>query len=505
MLWHFVGLCILNVVMPDTISHKKNFKNTTIIGGAQFAQIVAGIIRAKFIAVLLGTVGIGINGIMVSAINIITQIAGLGLNFSAVREISKNGEQNTVELSRTIIVVRRWLYASAIAGAMITVFLSYFLSLWSFENDLYVWSFIILSIAVAFNVLNNGNLSILQGLQKIKLIALASLIGVIAGLFTSIPLYYFWGVNAIPYAIVVAAVTSWLVSSLLLRKLKIPKADVSLTETLVQGKEMASLGIVMMISQVIGLVVIYIINAYISNKDSLSVLGLYQAGVGITTQYSAIIFTAMATEYFPRLSSVYTDRKVANATINQQIEISLLIITPIVLLVMMTAPVTIRILLSSEFDVIRRFIELMAMSIILKGASFPIGYLSFARGDKRTFFLLEGIAGSSIILLSGIGGFYLGGLNGIAYCTIITNFLYLFIIIGITRKLYGYQMNKAAGMTTFLSISVSLVIIALLYNYNVWTISVSALIVGGVLLYYLRKINKIIDISHFIKSRILNR
>lgn len=491
--------------MSDTISHKKNFKNTTIIGGAQFVQIVAGVIRVKFIAVLLGTVGIGINGIMVSAINIITQVAGLGLNFSAVREISKNGEQNSAEISRTIVVVRRWLFISAISGAVITVILSYYLSKWSFENDLYIWSFIILSLAVAFNVLNNGNLSILQGLKKIKLIALASLIGVIAGLFTSIPLYYFWGLDAIPYAIVAAAITSWLVSSLLLRKLKIPKKEVSWTETFVQGKEMASLGVVMMISQVIGLVVIYVINAYISNSSSLNILGLYQAGVGITTQYSTIIFTAMATEYFPRLSSVYAEKEIANATVNQQIEISLLIITPIVLLVMITAPVIIRILLSSEFDVIRRFIELMAMSIILKGASFPIGYLSFARGDKRTFFLLEGIAGSSIILLSGIGGFYWGGLNGIAYCTIITNFLYLIVIIGITKKLYGFHMNKVALRIAFLSISVSLLVVILLYCYNVWTISVSCLIVILALLFYLRKINKIIDISQFIASKILNR
>ena len=323
MLCYFVGQCILNVIMSDTISHKKNFKNTTVIGGAQLIQIVAGIIRVKFIAVLLGTVGIGINGMMVSAINIITQVAGLGLNFSAVREISKNGEQNIAELSRTIVVVRRWLYTSAVLGAIITVFLSYFLSIWSFENDLYVWSFIILSVAVAFNVLNNGNLSILQGLQKIKLLALASLVGAIAGLFTSVPLYYFWGVDAIPYAIVSAAVTSWMISSILLRKLKIPKIDVSATTTLVQGKEMASLGVVMMISQVIGVSVIYVINTYIANSGSMSQLGLYQAGIGITTQYSAIIFTAMATEYFPRLSSGYSDKEAANATVNQQIEISL--------------------------------------------------------------------------------------------------------------------------------------------------------------------------------------
>lgn len=491
--------------MSDTISHKKNFKNTTVIGGAQLIQIVAGIIRVKFIAVLLGTVGIGINGMMVSAINIITQVAGLGLNFSAVREISKNGEQNIAELSRTIVVVRRWLYASAVLGAIITVFLSYFLSIWSFENDLYVWSFIILSVAVAFNVLNNGNLSILQGLQKIKLLALASLVGAIAGLFTSVPLYYFWGVDAIPYAIVSAAVTSWMISSILLRKLKIPKIDVSATTTLVQGKEMASLGVVMMISQVIGLSVIYVINTYIANSGSMSQLGLYQAGIGITTQYSAIIFTAMATEYFPRLSSVYSDKEAANATVNQQIEISLLIITPIVLLVMITAPIIIRILLSSEFDVIRRFIELMAMSIILKGVSFPIGYLSFARGDKRTFFFLEGVAGSSIILLSGIGGFYLGGLNGIAYCTIITNFLYLLVIVGITRKLYGYHMNRPVTVLVILSTFLSLLIIILLYNYNAWTVSVSAVIVAVILIFYLRKIDKIIDISYFIKSKILNR
>lgn len=489
--------------MADIATKNKTFKHTAVIGGAQVVQILAGIIRAKFVAILLGPIGIGINGILNSAIGIITQVSGLGLNFSAVREISQDVTNESPEkLSRTITVIKRWLYFTSLLGAIVTVALSYYLSYLSFDNDKYVMAFVVLSVAVGLNVLNNGNMSVLQGLHKIKMLAYTSLLGSVIGLFTSVPLYYFYGIESIPYAIIVAAATAYVVSSVMVKRLKIPSTPMSLPEVFHKGKDMAALGVVLMLAQVIGLIVIYVINAYITHSASLVDLGFYQAGIGITTQYSSLVFTAMATEYFPRLSGVCKDVKKTNLAINQQIEISLLIITPIVLLVVITAPIIIKVLLSAEFIHIQRFVELMAMSMILKGAAFPIGYLSFARGDKRIFFLLEGVGGSSLILIAGIVGFYIGGLNGIAYFTIAINVLYLFVIAIVTRVRYGYIINRSALTMMILSIFISSCVVALLHVYNVYTVTIAAVVVAVSLIWYIYEISKVINIVAFLRSKI---
>lgn len=114
---------------------------------------------------------------------------------------------------------------------------------------------------------------------------------------------------------------------------------------------------------------------------------LYQAGLSITNQYYGVVFTAMAVDYFPRLFAVNTNTIQLNRIVNQQAEIvTTIIITPIL---MLAAPIIIHLLLSVEFIVLKHFIFIMAFSLIFEAASFNIGYISFAKGDKFLFFCLR--------------------------------------------------------------------------------------------------------------------
>ena len=49
------------------------------------------------------------------------------------------------------------------------------------------------------------------------------------------------------------------------------------------------------------------LSAFISKTGSLSDVGLYNAGLAIVDGYVGMVFTAMATDYFPRLSGVIGD------------------------------------------------------------------------------------------------------------------------------------------------------------------------------------------------------
>jgi hypothetical protein len=50
----------------------------------------------------------------------------------------------------------------------------------------------------------------------------------------------------------------------------------------------------------------------------------------------------------------------------------------------------IRVLLSEEFLHISGLIRVLAFGMIFKAASYSIGAISYAKGDKKVFFLMEG-------------------------------------------------------------------------------------------------------------------
>ena len=82
-------------------------KAMLVIGSAQAVNILISIIRMKVLAVLLGPSGVGLLSIYSSLQGMVTQIAGLGMGSSGVREIAAaRGEEAT--LSR----VRRVLFAA---------------------------------------------------------------------------------------------------------------------------------------------------------------------------------------------------------------------------------------------------------------------------------------------------------------------------------------------------------------------------------------------------------
>lgn len=71
-------------------SYKGIFKATSLFGGLQFYQILISVIKSKFVAVLLGPLGIGIQGLLTSATDLIKQITSMGIAQSAVRDVSED-------------------------------------------------------------------------------------------------------------------------------------------------------------------------------------------------------------------------------------------------------------------------------------------------------------------------------------------------------------------------------------------------------------------------------
>ena len=71
----------------------------------------------------------------------------------------------------------------------------------------------LLSLGVFFTILSNGNVTLLQGMSKLKEMAKSSFISALIGLFFSIPLFYFFKEKGIVFSIIVTSISSFSCSS----------------------------------------------------------------------------------------------------------------------------------------------------------------------------------------------------------------------------------------------------------------------------------------------------
>lgn len=406
-------------------SYRQVFKATSIFGGVQVFNIVVGIVRSKLVASLIGTAGYGINSLLTAPLGLIGSFTGLGISFSAIRNISEaHGEGDQERFSKTIKTFRRWVWITGLLGVLTTIILSPFLSQSSFGNYDYTWAFVFLSVTFLLNSISSGQSSVLYATRRIKDTSRSTMIGGILGLFTSVPLFYFYGVKGIVPAIILGSCSSLFLSWYFSRKVPVLPVKVSYKESFNEGLSFAKVGFMMTLSGLMGSGVAYLISAYISHMGGVSQVGLYNSGWNITERYVGMVFAAMAADYYPRLAAVNRDNiKVAEA-VNQQAEIGLLILGPIMIFYLLSLPVLIPLLYSKEFLSVIPFTQWVVIGMLLKVVGWSLGFIALAKGKSALYFKLELIA-TIIQVLSIMIGYYLWGLEGIGIAFVI---LYVFYV-----------------------------------------------------------------------------
>lgn len=430
-------------MMSEQKSYKQIFKNTAFLGSVQIVSALINMIRAKAIALILGPVGFGFLNLYTSSIAVIINLFGFGLNFSAIRDFSLAKEDgNDENIAKIKLVFKRWLLFSALLGAIVVVVVSGYLSVWSFGDSEHTVSYVILSIYVLFITINNGLIAYFQGIRELKKMARANIIGSFLGVIISLPLYYYFGNKGIAWGLAVSALCSFAVSFFISKSISLPKIIVGWHETYSIGSNMAKLGLLMVVSTLLGSLSVYGVNTFIQRVGSIADVGLFQAGLSLSNQFVGLVLAAMASDYFPRLAGIHTDNNKVKELANQQLEISLLIATPLILGLMFLMPVAIRILFSKEFLVIEQFTRIIVTGMMWKVASFPMGYIPFAKGAKRVFFWLEGVYGNLLQLVLNCSAYYFWGLKGLGISFLLIYFVYFVSIFLVTHKLYGFTLEK---------------------------------------------------------------
>jgi O-antigen/teichoic acid export membrane protein len=441
-------------------SYGNIFKTTFLFGFVQVFNIIVKVGLNKIVAILLGAEGMGIMGIYNSVSQMIKTGAGLGVNQSAVRDISEaNAVNNRNVFSKIISLTNKVILFTSALGIFVTIILSPFLSKWSFGDYSYTIAFIWISIVVGLNVFTDGQLAILKGMRQLRALAKASVWGSLAGLLTAIPFYYFFGKGGIIPSLIMSAFAALFFSNYYVQKIEYEKVKLTIKEIYQGSKLMVKMGIALMLVSFIGATFDMIVAAFISNQGGLADVGFYNAGATIITSYFGIIITAMSTDYYPRISAINDNNERLKEEMDKQTETGLIMVFPLVVLFVFLSPFFIELLYSNEFYSTNEYTDYAMIGTVIIVVSNCMGMILLAKQASNIFII--SVLSQRIILIAVYLLLYKHfGLMGLGFSYIINGVIHIAFMTVILKHFYNISLARRVVLLLFIVIIMTLIAIA---------------------------------------------
>lgn len=489
--------------MKKNNSYNQILKATSIFGGVQIFNIIINIFRGKIVAVLLGPAGIGFMGLINSTLSLVGALTNFGLSTSAVKNISLSSASNDeIKIQKTIKIIKKLCWYTGTLGVLVILLFSKFLSYLTFGNYDYTFSFVITSITLLFNQLTTSNLVILQGLRKLNLLAKASLWGSFISLIITIPIYYIWGYSGITYSIIIGSIIPLLVIYKINNVKKLTNISLTDEEFKLESIDMLKTGLLLSISSLIGVLISYIIRLIIGRIGNLEQVGLYSAGFAIINTYVNLVFSSMGTDYYPRLTSTINDHEKTSSLINEQAELALIILSPILVVFIILIKPIVLLMYSGSFIPITTMLIFSALSIYFKATFWSVGFLFLSKGKNKLFFYSELFSNIYTLLLS-IIGYYYWGLLGIGVSSILSCFINMIQVLLIGKYFFKFSLEKNVYILLtikFLLGVFSILIVLLTRSYLQIILGVIIFLLATI--YSIFELNKRINIKELYSNKI---
>ncbi len=420
-------------------------KYTGVFGGVQGLSILIGLVRTKAIALLLGPEGMGLASLFQTSVNFVSQSTGLGISMSAIRNISELYDcGDKALLNGTVKVVRTWSMLTGLVGMFVCLLMGPLLNAMTFTWGDHTLHFILLSPLVALLAVTGGETAILKGTRQLGSLAVIQIYNVLAALIISVPIYYYFGETGI---IPVMILTAFVAMLLTIRKsYRLFPLHISWSHSVLgEGMDMVKVGVSFTIAGMFGVGSEFLMRTYLNNVTDLTAVGLYNVGFMMIMTYAGMIFSAMETDFFPRLSAVSHDRAKYNDLITKQAEVSLLLISPVIVAAIIFLPLALLLLTSEKFLPVVDMMRIMALSLYLRAINLPLEYLSLAKGSSQSYLFLE-ICYDVMSLIFGIIGYSYYGLNGLGWGLLLTVMLNFVLVLSFMRWRFGVILRKSLFM-----------------------------------------------------------
>ncbi len=422
-------------------SYKHILKYTSVFGTVQGLNVLVGLVRNKLVAVILGPGGMGLLSLFNSTIRLVSDSTNMGIPTSGVKTIADVYEQGDGSaVADSVCLIRSWSVVMALLGMLVCAVAAPLIDSFSFSWGTHTLHYLLLAPTVGVMAITGGEMAVLKAVRQLGALARISVYNVFAVLVVTVPLYYVFGESAIVPSLFLAAVIQALLT--LGRSYRLFPLKLSFGRTfLSKGSGMLKLGLGFVVVGIMGNGMEFVVRSVLNVCGSLETVGLYNAGYMMTMTCGSVVFSAMETDYYPRLSSVSSTGAELNACVNRQIEVSLLVIAPLLVAMMFGLPLLLPLLYSGKFVAVIGMMQFTLVGLFVRAVKLPVAYIPLGRGDSRSYMILE----AAYVLMT-LPLMYLcftqWGLTGTGVALLVAALLDMVLLMVYTRWRYGYSVDR---------------------------------------------------------------
>ena len=420
--------------------HGAIFRASFFTGGAQVVSSLASLARAKFIALILGVAGVGANGLLFQAFGLIQAALGFGIASSGIRAVANAhalGDRRL--LSRTVRALRVWVWLTGgLSLAACTCFSSQ-LSALTFGTEEHARDFIILGFAAFIQQISSGQAALLRGMRKIRELAVMNIAAALTSLLLAAPCFWLFGIHGIAISLLLAASVSLVCSWWLARRVELEAVPLTREDIMAEGRELLSAGMAFVGTALAGGAVGYASALLVRRHLGLEGNGYYQAGMGITIVLVGFVLAAMGQDYYPKLVALLRQGESISRHIQDQVDMALLMATPLLVAVSSLAPWVLHIAYSDQFSGATGVVTWLALASLCRIASWPLGYAVLAEGKNAVILGFEFITACASVAFVYLGVLH-GGVQGAAAGFAVSELVHWVLLLAIAAYRFQFFM-----------------------------------------------------------------
>ena len=463
-------------------AHRQILRATSIIGGSSLVNVAIGLLRNKVAALILGPAGIGLVGLFHNLMQTGAALAAFGIGNVGTRQLAEAAENEQAQA-----VARRALATAAMALAVLGGLLMFLARRPIAElvlgradwADTVGWLSMGLALLVG-TVAQNG---LLTGLRRLGDLARVSVASAIVGTAAGLAVLLVWREQGLLAFVLVFPLATFLVGAYFVRRL--PRAGAPrprLGELVPQWRTLARLGLAFTVGALVGTAGQLAVRSLVGRRLGPESLGLFQAAWTISMNYIGFILTAMAADYYPRLTAAMRDPREAVQRVNGQAEVALLLAGPVLVGTVALAPWIVQLLYSTDFVAAAALLRWQIAGDLIKIACWPLGFTLLAAGRGRAFMLTEALGAGVLVGVTAIllprAGLLAPGMGYVA-----TYLVYLVVVFALAGRLIGYRPS-APAMQALLVVGIALLGTATMTAADPWTGSAVGLAAAAALTWF---------------------
>ena len=419
------------------MSSSKVIRSSVYLGGATVVSFVAGLLRTKVVAMLLGPAGVGLVGIFTNFGGNLAAVSSWGIWTSGVRTISAASEADRARKSAAVGIFGRRLIWLGLALAVVACWP---VTLATFASGEYLADMLIVGLTAPLVVATGVWTARLQSDGHLRALAQGQVLAALFGLLLGVPLIWALGAKGIAPSLLLAAlllaVLTWRSAA------RLCPVDATAEPLEPDLRELVKLGAAFMAVAFMGQLAAYGTRLILVRQLGLEAAGHYQAAAAISGSLLGLVVSALGAGFFPQVAAA-ADESASRRLVDRQIEVGVMLGLPALVILAGAGGFCLHLLYARSFDAALPVLAWMTWGILLRLLSWPMSYWLMARGSSKAVMLAEGLscACSVALPLFTVPCFGLAG-AGIAF--FLGHAIYAVGLLAISRRRSGGWIGRSA-------------------------------------------------------------